>query len=283
MKITILAAESMGVRSMATVVDTPLARILIDPGVALAPKRAGFKAHRTEMDAALAVQRRLRNELNNITHSVITHFHGDHHPMMEADDSQLSGAQVLLSLQDSTLLAIGKESLSRNQSHRRFLLQRAMGRKVPAAEGTYHGAITLSQPVPHGTPDTRSGSVMMCRVQDGDEVFVHASDIQFLGDEAVAQLMDWAPTLVFASGPPAYLLAHRPDVLAEARERIVRLARTGSQIILDHHLMRSREGAAWLDTLSREHPNICCAADYAGHPRQLLEANRKQLWAAARS
>jgi predicted metallo-beta-lactamase superfamily hydrolase len=279
-KVTILAAESMGVRSMATVVDTPVARILIDPGVALAPKRAGLKAHRTEMEAALAVQRRLRNELNNITHSVITHFHGDHHPMMEADDSQLSGAQVLLSLQDSTLLAIGKESLSRNQSHRRFLLQRALGRKLPASEGTLHDAITLSRPVPHGDPGARSGSVMMCRVHDGDEVFVHASDIQFLDDTAVAQIIDWTPTLVFASGPPVYLLAHRPDLLARARERIVQVARTGARVVLDHHLMRSREGASWLDALHRDHPSICCAADYAGQPRQLLEATRKQLWAA---
>jgi len=44
----------------------------------------------------------------------------------------------------------------------------------------------------------------MTRIE-GDFVFVHASDIQLLGDEAVSQILSWKPDIVFASGPPLYL------------------------------------------------------------------------------
>ena len=266
---------------MATLVETSWGRVLIDPGVALAPKRAGLKPHADELTAARAVQRRLRNELGACSHVVITHFHGDHHPMVEADDAQLDARQVLLSLQDSEIFAIGKETLSRNQSHRRYLLQQLVGRRIPPAEGTASGQLDFSPPVPHGTPETRSGSVMMCRVQDGKESFVHASDIQFLDDHAVRLLLAWKPDIVFGSGPPVYLLQHQGDALAAARKRVARVAKCVGQVVIDHHTMRSDTGAAWLDELSREHPNIAAAAEFTNQPRRLLETQRKELWGKA--
>jgi hypothetical protein len=50
-------------------------------------------------------------------------------------------------------------------------------------------------------------------------------------------------------------------------------------VILDHHLMRSEEGAVWLDKLSTgTGKQVYCAADYMGQPRRLLEAERVQLY-----
>ncbi len=278
MRVIILASESLGVRSMAALIETSWGRVIIDPGVALAPKRAGFKPHASELAAASAVQRRLRNELGGCTHVVISHFHGDHHPMVEAVDGQLDARHALLSLQDSELFAIGRETLSRNQSHRRYLFQQLLGRPLPPAEGTSAAHLTFSSPVPHGSPDAHSGSVMMCCVRDGAESFVHGSDIQFLDDCAVEQILAWQPDIVFASGPPVYLLEHRRDILAAARERILRVAASVSQLILDHHLMRSAAGFEWLAALSKEQSNIVSAAEFAGEQPNLLEAQRKNLW-----
>ena len=49
-KIIPLAAESLGVRSMCTYVETPDLRILIDPGVSLGP-RFGLLPHPKEYEA----------------------------------------------------------------------------------------------------------------------------------------------------------------------------------------------------------------------------------------
>jgi len=53
------------------------------------------------------------------------------------------------------------------------------------------------------------------------------------------------------------------------------LAREVGTLILDHHLMRSREGKKWLDWVSSlaDH-RVICAADFMGLPRNLLEAER---------
>ena len=48
------------------------------------------------------------------------------------------------------------------------------------------------------------GRVMMTRIEDGNEVFVHASDIQLLSDGAVNQILEWAPSILLVSGPPLY-------------------------------------------------------------------------------
>ncbi|WP_319523747.1 hypothetical protein [uncultured Desulfosarcina sp.] len=50
-------------------------------------------------------------------------------------------------------------------------------------------------------------------------------------------------------------------------------------MILDHHLMRSEEGALWLDALSASAGRkVYCAADFMKFPRQLLEAQRADLY-----
>jgi hypothetical protein len=64
-----------------------------------------------------------------------------------------------------------------------------------------------------------------------------------------------------------------------AWENAVRLALNIETLILDHHLMRSRNGAAWLDKLSSTvGRQVYCAADYMEKPRRLLEADRSRLY-----
>jgi len=45
--------------------------------------------------------------------------------------------------------------------------------------------------------------------------------------------------------------------------------------------MRSLAGLAWLEDLSSEvGKRVVCAADFMGRPRELLEAQRRELYAA---
>ena len=52
MDVRILAAESMGVRSLATAVTTRRHRYLIDPGVSVPPRRSKLPPHPIELAAS---------------------------------------------------------------------------------------------------------------------------------------------------------------------------------------------------------------------------------------
>jgi predicted metallo-beta-lactamase superfamily hydrolase len=54
-----LAAESLGVRSMCTLVETPDVRILLDAGVSLCPSRFGLPPHPLEYKAIIEARRRI--------------------------------------------------------------------------------------------------------------------------------------------------------------------------------------------------------------------------------
>ena len=113
----------------------------------------------------------------------------------------------------------------------------------------------------------------------GRRIFVHASDIQLLDDLTVDELIDWGPDIVLAGGPPLYLGRLSKAERERAWDNAVRLAQHIEVVILDHHLMRSEEGAMWLDTLSMAiGKKIYCAADYMDQPRRLLEADRAGLY-----
>ena len=130
----------------------------------------------------------------------------------------------------------------------------------------------------HGERHSRLGTVMMTRIEDGDCVFVHASDIQLLDGEAVSWLLAWRPDIVLVSGPPLYLqLSSRQR--RYAWHNALRLSRQVGTVILDHHLLRSKEGLGWLKHLSSQTGHrVICAADFMKRPRRLLEAKRVQLY-----
>jgi predicted metallo-beta-lactamase superfamily hydrolase len=120
---------------------------------------------------------------------------------------------------------------------------------------------------------------MMTRIEDGDGVFVHASDIQLLDGEVVSLILDWQPDIVLAGGPPLYLSWLSLEQRQRAWENALRLARGVDTLILDHHLLRSEEGLSWLERLaSKTTHRVICAADFMECPLRLLEAWRVRLY-----
>ncbi len=155
-----------------------------------------------------------------------------------------------------------------------------MGENLQIAEERSEGPLSFSTAVPHGALNSSLVTVMMTRVEIGNQIFVHASDIQLLDDQTVDKIIDWRPDIVLAAGPPLYLNRLKNTEREKAWNNALRLAQQIDVVILDHHLMRSEEGADWLDTLTETvGKKVYCAADYMDLPRRLLEANRKQLYA----
>ena len=278
MQIEVIGAESLGVRGLCCVVTTRGHKIVIDPGVALGFRRHGLMPHPVQVIASERTKGLIIKALQDATDIVISHYHGDHIPLVDANPYQLSVERVAALCQSPKFWTKGIQDLSYNQAHRAKTLASSLGRILPVAEAMSSGPLTFSSPVPHGEKGGRGGSVMMTRIEEDGQVFVHASDIQMLNDTSIKQIISWQPNIVLASGPPVYLPSLTLQEQEAALRRTLRLAKKVDTLILDHHLMRSKRGEQWLDYVSSlTGHRVVCAADFTGLHRNLLEAERI-LW-----
>jgi predicted metallo-beta-lactamase superfamily hydrolase len=279
MSLEIIGAESLGVRSLCCLVTLPERRIVIDPGVSLGYVRKGLLPHPLQIAVGRRVRDKILRVLHDATDVVFSHFHGDHVPLVDANPYQLSVQALPSCFRELRCWSKSDDDLSARMTKRSQDLADLMGANLQVAEGRAEGPLSFSRAVPHGEPNSNRGTVMMTRIEMANRVFVHASDIQLLDNRTVDRVIDWQPDIVLAAGPPLYL-----DQLSKAeRERAwgnaLHLSHSIDVVILDHHLMRSVEGAVWLDELSATAgKKVYCAADFMGRPRWLLEAERVQLY-----
>ncbi|MCL6465610.1 MAG: hypothetical protein K6T77_02500 [candidate division WOR-3 bacterium] len=277
MKIRIIGAESLGVRSMCCVVETKTRRVLIDPGVALAPRRSGLVPHKIEVGEAAAIREKILNEVKMASDVVISHFHGDHAPLLEPDPYQINLIDFVAKLGVSALWVKGRAGNTRLMDERLRHFAQLLGDRMVEGEGKDTGDVTFSLPCQHGVEGR--GMVMMTRVSEGNEVFVHGSDIQLLAEDGVEAIIAWKPDVVFVAGPPIYLSVLSKEAQNRAFINGVKLARAIGLLIVDHHLLRSETGREWLENLSaRSKARVVDAATFMGLQTKLLEANRKRLY-----
>jgi len=279
MHIEIIGTESLGVRGLCCEVKTKERKILIDPGIALGYNRNGLFPHPFQVAIGIVIREKIISALTNATDVVISHYHGDHIPLIDANPYQLKTEKATNLRDDIRIWVKSLAGLSQNMKARARALPVALNRKLHNAEGKIVGDMAFSKSVPHGQANSRLGQVMMTKIDDAGQVFVHASDIQLLDRKPVLQILDWHPDIVLASGPPLYLSQLSKDKRKTAWENALFLSRAVDVLILDHHMMRSEEGISWLKRLSRETgKRVLCAADFMKKPRLLLEARRKQLY-----
>ncbi|HYM39844.1 MAG TPA: hypothetical protein VEY12_06845 [Thermoplasmata archaeon] len=282
MKITPLAADSLGARSMATLVETPDVTILLDPAVRLAPYRYDLSPHPTEEARQKELWRRIKEAAKRAEVLTVSHYHYDHHN----PDAPSIFRGKLAYLKD------GKAKINRSQRERASAFVRAVKKyplEIQVAEGNdvdFGGTeLTFSPAVPHGYND-ELGYVVMARIAQGDEIFVHTGDVEGPPlKEQLGFLLDAAPTVLYADGP----MTHMPDNYPEAYtkrslanlERVIRSTALRT-LILDHHLLRDREWRSRIEPLAAaaaEHDvTVTTAAGYAGKAVDQLEANRDRLY-----
>ncbi len=282
MKITPLAADSLGARSMATLVETPDVRILIDPSVRLAPYRYDLPPHPTEEERQRESWRRIRDAAKKADVLTVSHYHYDHHN----PDAPSIFRNKLAFLKD------GKFHINRSQRERASAFVRALksypkGIQVADGNDTDFGGTELafSPAVPHG-PTDELGYVVMTRVAHGDETFLHTSDV--LGPPLKAQLsfiLDSDPTVLYVDGPMTHMPENYPE--AETRKSLANLQRVLRNtrirtLILDHHALRDRDWEARIAPLRKAAENhdvtIQTAAQFLGKAVDQLEANRDRLY-----
>lgn len=279
MNIEIIGAESLGVRGLCCFVKTGERKILIDPGIALGYVRHKLLPHPAQVSLDEKAQEKIIRAWGESTDIVLSHLHGDHVPLADANPYQLDINRLIGLNPRVRVWAKDPSHFSPTEEHRAKALNTILRIDLISAEGKKDGPMTFSEAVPHGEKKDACETVIMTRIEDVDQVFVHAPDIQLLDDETVSQIISWKPDTVLAGGPPLYLSRLSGEQVKRAWQNAERLCRAIDRVILDHHLMRSHEGLQWLRKLSSETgKKVMCAADFMRKPRLLLEADRERLY-----
>ncbi len=272
MEIIPLAAESLGVRSMATLVDTGSVRVLVDPGAALAPLRYGLPPTAAERQAYEDAVSCIIGTLCQVDAVVVTRYQDEH---MNLLPYVLSSAAVYLK----------QPSDAAERLRARDLLQRLerTGRNFDLVSGRTVNwrdvSLTFSPPFPEAS--SGSGTVMAVAVRSGDRCFVHGSDAQGpLSPAAVNWILQQSPEVVYVSGAATYRMGHQDAPVTAAglktcRAHLAALLRvSGCRVILDHLLFRDPAGRRWFHDLF-EAGVVQSAAGYLGLPDRLLEVQRR--------
>jgi len=281
MVIRILTAESLGVRGLCCSVQLKNRKVVIDPAVALGWSRYGHLPHPFQIAIGAGIRKVILRELRTATDVVISHFDGDHTPLLNPNPYQLALEEARESLSGCRLWTKGSGRSSPTQQRRRKDLEEGLGTHLPGAEGVREGPLSFSAPVPHGLQGANGHTVMMTRIENEGQTFVHASDMQLLDPMAVEMILRWKPTIVLVSGPPLYRHASSSlEALKQrARENTLELLQGIDTLIIDHHLLRSGEGVAWLDEIGQETGNrVICAAGFMRRAPLFLESWREKLY-----
>jgi len=277
--IEIIGTESLGVRGLSCFVKAGKRRILIDPGVALGYIRHGLLPHPLQVGEGERVRHRIIEALESATDVVFSHFHGDHIPLQKANPYQLAIRQLPKNFKNLCCWSKSFDSLDEKMKQRAQDLRALLGPNFHLAEGLSDDPMTFSKAMPHGAQGSKLGTVMMTRINLGDKVFVHTSDIQLLDSATIDFIIAWQADIVLAGGPPLYIESLSKKLRTAAWENGLRLAYNVETLILDHHLMRNQQGPVWLENLSaKAGKQIYCAADFMGKKRLLLEAGRTKLY-----
>jgi predicted metallo-beta-lactamase superfamily hydrolase len=285
-KVTPLAFDSLGVRSMATLVETGL-KIMIDPGLDLAPSRYGLPPTGLEQEKAKELSATINERATETDIFIITHYHHDHY-FPEADFYE---GKVLL-------LKHPRRNINFNQKRRaRLFLQsfRSKASRVEYAEDAEFvfsdTKLKFSPAVPHGELLSKTGFVVMCSLSHAGEKLIFASDVQGPQvDDVVKWIVAENPDMLILSGYPTYLKQRAdPRVFEDCNQNLIEiLVRSNIKtIILDHHLTRDMEYrekvAATVEKARLMGRQITTAAEYLGHEPDLLEARRKELHQAEKN
>jgi len=268
----ILAADSLGVRSMATAVEHSGEKIIIDPSAALGPRRYGLPPHELEELALRLALKRIDRELQDADYVIFTHYHWDHY-RPEAD---LEGKVVYMKDPENYINASQRKRAAPITKREGLDLRIADGLKVDELD------MEFSPPLPHGPEGTRLGYVIGVRI--GDLVFT--SDVEGPVSEAATRwIIEMNPRTLILDGPLTYMLGYRfsQESLQRAVENLLGIAESTNvtEIIAEHHLVRDINAhknfpvGERLAEIGVEYRN---AAEAQELEPLLLEPWRRMLW-----
>ncbi|MEM3565825.1 MAG: hypothetical protein QXK18_03010 [Candidatus Bathyarchaeia archaeon] len=297
-KVVPLAAESLGVRSMCTYVETPDVKVLLDAGVSLCPNRYGLPPHPLEYRAIIESRKRIAEAAEKADVVTVSHYHFDHHTPSYEDwlcnwtEADETARQIY---QDKMVLIKNpKEKINFSQRRRGWVFQKTGGKhakKLEVADGKAFNfgdatKIRFSEAVPHGPEDSALGWILMATIEYDDEKFMFAPDVQGpMSKQTLDIIVREKPQLLMIGGPPLYLAGFRVDeeLAKVGLENLGKIVEFVPCTILEHHILRDmqwREKAEEVFKTAQKSGNtVSTAAEFLGRENVFLEAKRRALFA----
>ncbi len=282
MDVKILAADSMGVRSMATWVETKDVKIAIDPSAALGPSRGGLGPHALELEELAKRKTLIRRYAKKADVIVISHYHYDHY---DPDENFYNGKMLFLKDWEN------KINHSQKVRAKQFLPSLENPQKAEGKHKFGKTKIEFSPPFFHGPENSKLGWVISTLITEGTSRFLHTSDVQGpLVEETTDWIIEKDPNVIFLCGCLTYFLGWRYptkllDIANENVERILKETRVKT-LIVDHHLVRDKKFREKIkpvyDTAKKLGKRVVTGAGFMGEKERFLEAWRRELWKTGR-
>jgi len=278
MKVKPIASDSMGVRSMATYIETKHCKILIDPSAALGQKRYGLNPHQKEIKALSMIKSTINKIAEKCDILTISHYHFDH---FEQDEMFYRGKKVFA--KDIF------QKINNSQKQRGSDLKNKIEKKCDLiyCDNTEYKIkdtiIKFSPPFFHGPENIKLGYVIMTTIDDGKKRIIHTSDVQGPVEEKPTNyIIEQKPDILILDGPPTMMLGFRfsKKNLEKATKNLCQIIKkTKCEIILDHHLLRDlKYNKNFLRPYEYGKDRVKTFAEYLGKENNTLEAHRKILW-----
>jgi len=296
-KVMPLAAESLGVRSMCTLVETPDVNVLLDAGISLCPYRFSLPPHPIEFKTIENLRSLIAEAADRTDVVTISHYHFDHHTPSYEDwlVNWTEGGETARQIYENkkVLLKNPKEKINTSQRKRAWIFQKTGGkhaRTLEKADGKEFAfgktVMRFSEPVPHGPENSVTGWVIMSLIEREGERFMFAPDVQGPMSEKTLELSKAAkPQVIMLGGPPFYLADFKVSEtqLRLALKNLESLVETVPLTILEHHALRDE---TWRERIKKVREkavkaqnSIMTAAEFVGKENRFLESARKQLYA----
>ena len=278
MKVIPIASDSIGLRSMATYVETKDCKIFIDPSAALGPKRYGLPPHQKEQEILFKTKIKIAEIAQKCDILTISHYHYDHY---DPNEIFYKGKKVFAKDISSS---INKSQRHRGTSFKEKIEENCELIYCDDSEQMFGDTkIVFSPPFFHGPENVRLGYVIMTMVDDGDKRLLHASDVQGpITKNAKDYIIKQKPDLLIMDGPPSNFLGWKLSMqnMQDASDNLVEIIdKLECEIILDHHLLRDiKYKEVFPEPYKKGKEIVKTFAEYLGEKNNTLEAHRKKLW-----
>ena len=296
-QITPLAAESFGVRSMCTLVQTPDVTVLLDAGISLCPYRFHLPPHPIEFQTIKTLRKNIAESADKAEVVTISHYHFDHHTpsyedwMVNWTEAAETARQIY---QDKKVLMKNpRDKINASQRQRAWLFQKTGGKHAESLEKADGKTFKLgeatvlhfSEAVFHGSEDSMLGWVIMALIEYAGERFMFAPDVQGPMSTHTVELIEAAkPQVIMIGGPPFYLGGFKVSE-AQLRLGLKNLTSVVDVVpvtILEHHALRDD---SWRQKTKQVYAKaaevghkVMTAAEFTGRENRFLESKRKLLY-----
>lgn len=266
--------------------------ILIDPGTSIAPKRFKLPPSKPEFEALKESRRKILEYASKSSIITISHYHHDHFTPFEPNKFLESSSKAAYNIYSGKKLYLKnpQHNINKNQASRaKKLLQNLETTDVD--EINYSDGqefqigdtnLKFSPALPHGGDNGPLGYIVGCSITYKGKKLLHASDVQGpMSEMALEYILSENPDKLILSGPPLYLLGYvlSSEDLKKAKSNLEEICQKVPQVVVDHHLLRSKNGLDFIKEISEKtNSKIIPASLILEKEPVLLESERKKLY-----